>query len=186
MLTGEDEKEGDTDDFTPPLTTASAENKTSRAAPEDLPDPSATVSANELVKSRVEKPPIAEVTVLPRPPEPVVDEPVDSKRDLAARFETAFVAGDYGTAEALIDEAIGPDAKNTDVEHARQSIAAHRELTEVIGLRQSRPDLMRGKRVKTALDKAAKAMNSGRPQAALAIAKRLRTEFERAARRRRH
>ena len=119
LLAGEDEKEGDTDDFTPPLTTASAENKTSRAAPEDLPDPSATGSANELVKSRVEKPPIAEVTVLPPPPEPVADEPVDSKRDLAARFETAVVAGDYGTAEALIDEAIGQGAKNTDVEHAR-------------------------------------------------------------------
>ena len=199
LLAGEDKKENDPDDITPPSTAATTEIQTIPAVVEDLPDLSATGSVNAPVESEVEKvpepasavtstapgvkPPVAEVPVLPSPRDPAVDEPVGSLRDLAARFETAVVAGDYGAAEALIDAAIEQGAKNAVVERARQSIAAHRELTEVIALLQSRPDLMRGKRVKTALDKAVKAMDSGRPQAA--IAKRLRTEFERAARRRR-
>ncbi|MCZ6895188.1 MAG: protein kinase [Gammaproteobacteria bacterium] len=182
LLAGEDKKENDPDDITPPSTAATGSvNEPVESEVEKVPEPASAVTST----APGVKPPVAEVPVLPSPRDPAVDEPVGSQRDLAARFETAVVAGDYGTAEALIDAAIEQGANSVAVEHARQSIAAHRELTEVIALLQARPDLMRGKRVKTALDKAAKAMDSGRPQAAFAIAKRLRKEFERAARRRR-
>lgn len=150
----------------------------------------ATDSSPSAVEHAVIDPPKPEpvqVAPIPVPPplKPTDDLPEDIEAELAKQFEAAVEAGDYREAEALVRKAKTLGASRREIDLAEKSIAAHRELSEVIELVRSRPTLLPATRVKQAIDRAAKAMDNGRPSAASAIAKRLRREFERKARRKR-
>ena len=127
------------------------------------------------------------VAPVPEPPPliPTDGMPDDIEDDLAKQFEAAVEGGDYARAEALVRRAKALGASPAEIDLAEKSIVEHRELSEVIELVQSHPHLLPAKRVKQAIERAGKAMDNGRPSAATAIAKRLRREFARKARRKR-
>ena len=97
----------------------------------------------------------------------------------------AVVAGEYARAEALVGEAKELGANPSKIAQARKSIEAHKELTEVVELIQSHPRVLPSKRVEQAIERAGQAMDDGNPGVTIAIAKRLRREFERKAHRKR-
>ena len=147
--------------------------------PEPVPIPVAASPASEAVQIA---PPVPE----PPPPVVVVEEtPVKTADDLAQEFEAAVVAGDYTRAEGLVGEARELGANPRVIAQAKKSIEAHKELTEVVELIQSDPRVLPSKRVEQAIERAGQAMDDGKPGVTIAIAKRLRREFERKARRKR-
>ena len=133
------------------------------------------------------KPEPVQVAPAPAPPAliPRDDMPRDTAADLAKAFEAAVEGGDYARAEALVRRAKALGASPSEIDLAEKSIVAHRELSEVVELIRSRPRLLPARRVEQAIERAGKAMDNGRPSAATAIAKRLRRELERKARRKR-